>query len=323
MEKLNLTSAEANADNVIKNNETVEKSDFAKKVEGFDINNLSPENIEFMNHAIQGIFREHFPVDDELIDEIPDRMRIIDNDEFVRLCRETGEDADTDLGFYSLQLDQMLINVSRHHSPGTLFSTMFHESLHFASIRAGAGLRGGFCYPNLGENETTEFLDELDEGIRVIVEGTTENITRAYVIDCLGFDLQPQMLGYEPELQIMDAIWGPFSREERMQAYFNTPLELFRVRIESAFEKDYNPDKSNGVFVDCLFNIARTTRQMKAALKSWTKDGDPEPVEDVLNNVRRAVGLFVVRELEDGVRTLDEGDEEYLRDYLAPYLTKE
>ena len=323
MEKLSPIPVEIVADDTGETNEAPEKPDFVKKIESFDLNNLSPENIEFMNHTIQDIFREHFPVDGELIDKIPDHMKIVDDEEFMRLRQETKEDADMDLGFYSLKLDQMLINVSKHRTPGALFSTMFHEALHFTSIQSGAGLSGGFCYPGLGENETDGLMSELDDGVCAMVEGTTQNITHAYVVDYLGFDPQPQMFSYEPEYQITNAIWEPFSKEERMQAYFNTPLELLRIRVESAFEEDYDPDKPTGIFADCLVGVARAAKQMGAALDSWRKSDNPELVEDVLKNVRHAVGLFVIRELEDGRRALSGEDEDYLHDYLEPYLTEE
>lgn len=323
MEKLNLTSVEDTTSDVGETNESAEKPDFVKKIENFDINNLSPENIEFMNHIIQDVFRENFPVDSEIIDKIPDRMRIVENEEFVRLLEEDGGDTDIDSGFYNPKLDQIVVNISMHHNPGALFSTMFHESLHFASINSGAGFNGGFCYPGVGENETDELIGELDEGVRVMREGMTHNITRAYVMGYLKFDPQSEMFGYEPECLVTDAIWGAFSRDEKMQAYFEAPMELLRVRVESAFEENYDVDRPNGVFADCLVDVARNTKQIRNALNSWKENGDPAPVEDVLRNIRHAVGLLVVREVENGDRTLSEEDEESLRDYLEPYLVEE
>ena len=323
MEKLNLTPAEETTSDVTETNESVEKPDFVKKIESFDINNLSPENIEFMNHVIQDVFRDNFPVDGEIIDKIPDRMRIVENEEFVRLLQDGEGDNDIDSGFYSPKLDQIVVNISMHHSPSALFSTMFHESLHFASINSGAGFYGGFCYPGVGENETDELIGELDEGVRVMREGMTHNITRAYVMDHLKFDSQPEMFGYEPECLVTDAIWGAFSRNERMQAYFEAPIELLRIRVESAFEENYDVDRPNGVFADCLVNVARNTKQMSGALDSWAKNGDPEPIEAILKDIRHAVGLFIVREVNNGERAFDEEDEESLRDYLEPYLVEE
>ena len=316
MEKLNSIPIETDSSDTNENNEVVEKPDFVKKIESFDLNNLSPEDIDFMNHTIQDVFRENFPVDSELIDEIPGRMNIVNSEDFIRLRQETKKDADMDLGFYSLELDQILINLPKHQSPGTLFSSMFHESLHFVSIKSGAGLSGGFCYPNLGDEETDELIKELDEGVLAMVEGTTQNLTHKYIINNMGFDFQPQMLSYEPEVVTTKAIWEPFSSEEIMEAYFNTPLELLRVRIESAFEEDYDVDVPTGLFADCLVGVARSTEQVAIALDSWEKDGNPEPVESILDDVRRAVGLFMLRESEKGRRELSEDYKKYLHDYL-------
>lgn len=322
LEKLDPDSVELSANMVNEIDDPIEKPDFVRKIENFDLKNLTPENIELMNRTIQNVFREHFPVDDELIDEIPDHMTIVDSEEFMHLRKEANEDAEMDLGFYSLKLDQMLINLSKHQTPGALFATMFHESLHYVSMNSGAGLSGGFCYPDVGEDELDSLTDELDAGICAIVEGTTQNITQAYVVDHMGFDPHPQMFGYEPEYQITNAIWGAFSREERMQAYFDTPLELLRVRIESAFENDYDVDNPTGLFADCLVNIARTVKRMETVLNSWRENDNSEPIEKVLEDVRHAVGLFVVREFENGRRSLDEYDEEYIHDCLEPYFTE-
>ena len=322
MEKLSSSPAEIIDDSVGENEDSIEKSDFAKQVESFDIRNLTPENIEFMNRTIQDVFREYFPVDTELINKIPGHMKIVDGEEFARIRQETKEDADMDLGFYSTKLDQMLINASAHNTPGGLFSTMFHESLHFVSIQSGAGLSGDFCYPDIGEDETEELRAELDDGVRTIVEGTTQNITQSYVMDYLGFDPQPEMFGYEAEYQITNAIWGGFSRDDRLKIYFNTPLELMRVHVEDLFEDDYNPDKPTGLFANCLLDISRTAKKMEVALDSWRENGDSAPIEDILSDTRHAVGLYIVCDIEVNDRKLSKEDEEYLHDYLEPYLVE-
>lgn len=301
-----------------------EKPEFVKTIEGFNINNITPENIDFMNGIIQETFQKHFPVNSEIINQIPDHMKIVNNKDFIHLREATNEDADADLGFYSQKYNQILINVEKHRTPGALFSTMFHESLHFVSIQSGAGMTGDFCYPDPGESdEVDEMMEALDRGVLAAVEGTTQLITQAYILEQMGFTPQEQMMSYEPECLIMSAVWGPFSKDERLEAYFNTPLELLRVRVEDTFAEDYDPDKPTGVFADCMMNIGVATKNIEEALDSWRKNDDSELVENILKNVRHAVGLFVVRELENGIRELGEGDDEYMRDYLEPYIITE
>lgn len=324
MEKFNPTPTEAVSKNPGETNESIDKPDFVKKIEGFDINNITPENIEFMNRVIQNVFRDNFPVDDEIIDKIPECMKLVDREEFIRLRNDANEDSDANLGFYSKKLDKMLINVTDHETPGVLFATMFHESLHFAGIQAGAGLAGGFDYPDIGESEeANELMSELDKGFNTMVEGTTQTLTKAYVMGYLGFDSHPQMYSYDPECLVMEAIWEPFSRDEKLKAYFNTPLDLLRVRVENTFEEDYDVDKPTGLFANCLVGIARATTRMERALDSWNEKDDSTPVEEVLKDVCRATGYFIVRDVENGDRKLSEEDKEYLHDYLDSYITEE
>lgn len=309
MEKLNLSSTETSS-NIVDAATTVpetsaddapsrdidptEKPDSTKKIESFDINNLTAENIEYMNHVIQDIFRENLPVRAELIDGIPDRMNIVGNDEFLRTLKEEKEDADMDLGYYSLKQNKMFVNLSKHHTTGGLFLTMFHESLHFTSIQSGAGLTGDFCLPDIeGQEDADELYKELDDGVQTMVEGITQNFAQAYVIGEMKFDTSPEMFGYEPECLITRTILEPFSAEEKQRIYFDTPLELMRVHIEDAFAEDYDVDEPTGVFADCFVEVSRTKKQLEEALDSWRKDRNPDTVESILDNVRRAVDFYI------------------------------
>ena len=103
LEKLDSDSTKLAANITGDTEDSIEKPDFVREIESFDLNNLPQENIELVNRTIQNVFREHFPVDDALIDEIPDHMTIVDSEEFMRLRKEANEDAEMDLGFYSLK----------------------------------------------------------------------------------------------------------------------------------------------------------------------------------------------------------------------------
>ena len=292
-----------------------DKPEFVKKIESFDVHDLKPENIEFMNSIIQNTFKDHFPVDPELVDQIPSRMNLVSAEEYTRLSEDSGVDAN--LGYYNKRKDQIFINAEKHQTPGALFSTMFHESLHYVGIQSGAGMTGDFCYPFPGEGaEVDEMIYYLDKGMLTVVEGTTQLITQAYVLDFMGFTEQEQMITYEPEVQIMGTILGALPVEECLEAYFNTPMELLRVRIEDAFADDYDPDNPTGLFADYVANIGEATEKIETALESWRENDDPEPVEAVLGDVRHAVGAYITREVENGTRVLSDEDKEKLRDYL-------
>lgn len=322
MEKISNAPAETTMD--IEDNDEIsaEKPEFVKKIEGFDVQKLTPENIDFMNSKIQEVFRENFPIDSELIDQIPDRMNLMSSEEFAHFYRAEKLDSDEDLGFYSVKHNKILVNLEKHKTPGALFSTMFHESLHFASIQSGGGFHGDFIFPDPGEDaEAAEMMANLDRGVLTAVEGTTQLITQSYVLDYMGFTPQEQMMSYEPECQVMGTIWKPFSRDERLEAYFKTPMELLRIRVEDTFADDYDVDKPTGIFADCLMNIGIAAKNVDEALESWYRDRNPEPVEGVLTSVKHAVGAFLVRELKEGKRKLDDGEAEHLGEYLEPYTT--
>ena len=61
-----------------------DKPEFVKKIESFDVHDLKPENIEFMNSIIQNTFKDYFPVDPELVDQIPSRMNLVSAEEYTR-----------------------------------------------------------------------------------------------------------------------------------------------------------------------------------------------------------------------------------------------
>ena len=285
-------------------NKTVEfeikKPESVKKIESFDVNNLSPENKKFMINTIQDYFLETFPAKPELVKQLPERISILDGDEYNKILHETEEDLADDVnnmrGFYSPKHNRVFINQSAHKSPGSLFATVFHESLHFVSLGAGSGLSGKFmCPPEIeSQKETSE---QIDNGLDTLKEGTTQLITLENVLNKMLFDADEDMFGYEPEGRIMEVAWGPFAEEEKLHAYFEMSMEDLRINIEKTFQttetrNKINQNGTNGIFADCLAKLGTTTSEMRRALETWETGGDPEAV---MQEVRRAVNYYVVR----------------------------
>lgn len=312
-----------NEETPIEESTEVEKPDYTRTIESFDIHNLTPENIEFMTKTIQNYFLENLPAKPELVDQIPDRIAIVNEEEYKKANIETEGRARIDIsettGFYSSKQNKIFLNGSRYNSPGELFATMFHECLHFTSIGAGAGLTGDFlCPPELDEDEA--LFNQVDKGLNTLVEGTTQLITLAHVIGNMGFDAQSGMFGYEPEWQVVSTIWYPFSAEERMHVYFEMPMEDLRIHIEKMFtpeneKEEINANVCNGIFTDCLSNIGLATESIAEELEKWPNGN----MESILKNIRHAVGLYIVRNLETNNIELDEEKEEDLQEYLEPY----
>lgn len=304
-----------------------EKPDFVKKIEGFDIHNLTPENIEFMTGVIQNYFLENFPVRPELVEQLPEHVNIIDSDEFARMVEEDEDNRNEGVpipkepsGFYDPEQDKIFINISGHRTPGGLFATMFHESLHCVGIENGAGLAGNFLWPeDYYEDKGIRF--DTYNGSNTLKEGTTQLITLGTVVDEMGFDEQAEMFGYEAEFNIMDAIWRAIPHDEMLDAYFNMGLDDIRIHVDCVFEPEetrgtIGPTESNEIFAKCLYNLGITTRKMQEALESWGDGGDPD---GVMNEVRHAVGLYMIRRCEMNGMKLPEEWKEPFREYLKPY----
>lgn len=308
--------------------DTFDKPEATKKIESFDVNNLSEKEISFMTGVIQNYFLEHFPVKPELVAMIPEKIAVVDRNEFRRVLAEAEPDSEFGsqyaLGFYNEDLDKMFINGTAHETMGALFATMFHESLHFVSIGAGAGLTGDFRYPSETAEEDGLF-EAANKGLETMYEGTTQLITLSSVVDELGFDEDEQMVGYVPEMRVMGEIWKPFSKDERYKAYFELPLEKLRRHIELTFgsEDDEVGDASevsNGVFVNCLANLGVATEKVSEACGIWGDDGD---LEEVLRDVQHAVGAYFVRRSEVTRKEIDEEWAKEFSEYLEPYANDE
>ena len=205
------------------------KLDFVKKIESFDIKNLTPENIKFINNVIQDYFLENFPVDPELVKQIPEHVSVLTEEEYKKMQQELDRaeiDLDEHPGFFDKKRNRVFINADWHTDMDSLFSHMFHESLHYVSINAGAGFAGPFSYPSEME-KSQELKDEVDKGVNTLIEGTTEYITHNEVRR-MGFNVE--FCGYLPEVMLMDAIYTPFSIDEMKQLYFQTSMEDLRIK---------------------------------------------------------------------------------------------
>ena len=306
--------------------EVREKSETVKTIESFDIENLTPENIEFMTNTVQDYFRENFPADPGMIDLIPEHILLVEDEEFKRIYYEEGEDDGVDInektGFYNSTFHRMLINISSCETPAKLFAVMFHESLHFVSIENGAGFDGVFWQPDeIGEDK--EKSAELNKGISTLKEGTTQFITIASVIDDMGFDDQDGIADvYEPEWSIMENVWRPFGRRNMLHAYFETSIDDLRRQVEKMFEPDETREKfsdknyCNGVFSYCLVDLGVATENLTEAMVNW-KEGEDNPMVETLKDVKLAVGHYIKRDCEVNNIEIDDGIAEELEDYLG------
>ena len=319
MNNLNETSPGQITETTIEAESTPEKPDFVKKIESFDMDNLTPENIEFMTKTIQDYFLENFPVKPELVSQFPNRISILDNTEYAKIRNELDIPEDN-TGFYSSRYHKIFINQSAYKTPGGLFATMLHEALHFTSIGAGAGFTGEFDDSTVPES----YDPQITSGINTLVEGTTQLITYYTVTSGMGFDRTKDMESYDPECYIMDAVWWPFPRDERLHAYFQMSMDDLRNHINRVFtpnETDDDTDIKNGAFVDCLYNLGLATENMTKAIESW--EDTYNEGEEILKDIRHAIGYYIVQNCKINHKVLSPEDKEDLSEYLEPYLEEE
>lgn len=316
--------------------EVDDRPDYVKKIESFDIDNITPENIQFMINTVQDYFLEHFPVKPELVNELPDRFCFMDEDEYVEKATngEYGEKGYVDFnirktqGYYNQKENKIYMNKSIFKNVESLFSSIFHESLHYTSIRAGAGFSGNFLQPVPDENDPLSTPEDVCTGLRALDEGTVQFITLHSVVDNMGFEPKDGMYGYDGERNVMQSIWDAFPPKTMLHLYFETPIDDIRLYIEKTFEPKETRDTitrewGNGVFCDCLRNLGIASRRMNKALNKFVETGDRTEPDEILSFVKHALGHYIVNDCMNNDVKLSDDDKEYLKEYLEPFADKD
>ena len=169
------------------NQKEATKPELVRKIEAMDVRNLSREDIDFMVSAIQGRFREKFPIKSEVIDSLEGGLRLMSADEFLKKKQELDPEPLTDTsnssGFYNEEENAIFINIDSIKKPEHLFAVMLHESLHFTSKNNGGGFAGNWLARD-SENET--YVHDVNMGLFTLNEGTTQWITHSEMLE-MGF----------------------------------------------------------------------------------------------------------------------------------------
>lgn len=319
-----------------------EKPEFVKEIESYDTKNLSKEQIDFMINTIQSYFYDHFPVDKEIIDKIPEKMNVLNEKEYDEVCREKATKEEYEIskeatGFYSEEKDKIYINLAIFETPGKLFSTMFHESLHYASINSGGGfnIKKPIIMP-LECMDTEEKERLISKSLTTANEGMTQLFTIRSVVEDMGFDFYDDMDSYLPERIVVNAVLKPFDAKTQKHLYFKTSAEEMRQLFETnlEFEKDQwkiNAESSNGCFAELLNEMQNTKEEVEKALAPFrmpkrTEEEDRkarEEISEALIPLKHIMGEFMFYQYKNGKREITEEDKEEFKDYLEPFITEE
>lgn len=293
----------------LKTEQLDDRSEFIKRLEAIDPKNLSPKDEKFLYDSVQDYFIKNFPVDQELVDRIPQEVSILDQkaylEEFYKDEQRNRAEQDEALecpayGFYDEIDDHCYVNADSARNAAHLFSTIFHECLHFISINQGAGFNiTPYMQPdeinqlnNISEEEKQRYTDEASV---VLVEGATKIIEQTS-LDDMGLDISEDD-GYIPEIQIMTILSEAITKsyEQFLDAYFRKSTEDIRKIIElNLLPKDEraNYEYGNiptGEFAACLINIGAASESMK---NFYFKE-DRQSYFEVLNNVDAAAQYYV------------------------------
>ena len=274
-----------------------EKTETVKELESYDIKNLTPDNMERINGIIQDYLLENYPVNPELVAQIPEHLELLGADEFKEAYMKDPNNDERNVkycpGFYAPDLDKILINIAGIDETNMFMSTMFHESLHFVSLKNGAGFGGNdFLLPDGMEDD-----DMGPIGQHTLIEGTTQIFARMATFD-LGFEDSESMRGYPAEIQVMGNIFDLLPEGMLEKLYFDMPMDDIRIHIESAFESEESQakisyDTTNGVFGMILHDVGFVTLKMQEALDSW--DETPS-VGEVVDDIERLVRYYYKQE---------------------------
>ena len=281
-----------------------DRSDFVKKLDEIDVHNLSPEDERFLYDSVQGFFMENFPVDKELVDQIPEKTVILDHEKFVEayLKTESNPEGDVPVGFYDIELDKSFVDYETIGNAAGVLSTIFHESLHFVSMSQGAGFKLSGADFRMPEND--DYLKDFTEDERkyygsiadkTVVEGSTKIMELSSMED-MGIDVSEDG-GYNIEKQIMSEVLCAMVPEydQLKSAYFTKSTEDIRKAIESSLlspedkEKYQNGEIPTGKFVLFMLNIGAAADKMH----QYYKQDDPDSYFEVLDGIHDSMQEYL------------------------------
>jgi len=281
------------------------QSAVAERLSEINIHEIAPEDIEFMNQATQEYMRDHFPVPGELIDQIPDHIKIVDSNTFRNLESEIGiNDINLDgvTGIYSESSSEVLINADASQSPEQLYATMFRESTHYVSINNGAGYSSRLTVPNEIIDDP-ESADLLSEGYNAYIEGATQSFTMDALSE-MGIDTRSGG-PHSVYADVFRAINKHRSPEAVKQEYFTSSNEQIRREVEATLIDDpsarqaYLEDEraATGAYAEALIACGLACRNIILAADR----NDRAEIQRTYQDIERSMQYYQTRKESQNV----------------------
>ncbi len=274
----------------------------SERLSQIDVKEITPEDVEFMNSAIQNYMKDHYPVPGEIIDEIPNHVQILGKEDFADIYEKTKDKyaeiaLEHSTGLYNTELGQMFINAEAHQTPEQLFATMLHEADHYAAISNGAGFRGPFLAPDniLQEPEDMELARS---GYISFCEGATQRITEDAMED-MGISTE-NVWGYAADVSINRQMFKYLPSEDLHQRYFQDPTDKFRQEVEACLIEDdtermnfiqHRAEISTGKFAIAMRALGAIKRDAMLA----ADNDDRAALKDISNAIARSMQYYQSR----------------------------
>lgn len=282
------------------------KSAISERLNEINIHEITPEDIEFMNQTTQEYMRDNFPVPGELIDQIPDHIKVVGDETFDNIENEVGLSGMIELNgatsAYSENGNEVLVNADACHSAEQLFSTMFYESTRYAAINNGAGYAGHLTIPNeiIGDPESA---DLLLEGYTAHIEGATQYFT-TNALNEMGVDTSSAK-NHTAYADVFRAINKYRNPEDIKQEFFTTSNEQLRREVEATLIDDPSARKAylederaaTGAYAEALIACGLACRNIILAADR----NDQAEIERTFQDIEHSMQYYQARKESQNV----------------------
>ena len=212
-----------------------------KQIEQMDFKNLSEDDERLLCNTVADYFVKNFGNYDgvtENAERYKNSVRFLHHDEFKdvfsrRDPRYVDGEENTTRGFYNEEDHLIYFNTDLTRDNDETFNVLIHESFHFFGIENGAGFSPNVSPFYVPEEvvKTEEDAQLFREGVQVFYEGATQFL--AYEAGGkMGLDSYCD--SYPVESRLASRICNVMGHDNYEYAYFETPLEIFRVQFEAA-----------------------------------------------------------------------------------------
>ena len=276
------------------------KSNTHWQIQNLDFKNLTPDDEKLACETISEYFKENFAQYkgiSENAEKLNSSIHFLKGDDYHHILEEQEDNLltmDYTPAFYDATTHAIYFNLESKgdYTNSEIFTFLIHEAFHFCAIENGAGFNvttSSFSIPD-------EILDhpELAEKLRIGVLALCEGTTDLFAVEAaenVGFEEYDA--GYPLERNLIRGVRSILGQEGFERAFFEMPLEEFRLQFEVAGLPQEEIERSDEVFTGAfsafLVEFGECVTYCKKTLD--TAEGCPSNKE--VQEVRNAMNTFL------------------------------